>query len=177
MSLSIYEIVVPAMIHGLGVLDDYIGHAERLAESKRMPLSEVFGARLASDMLTFADQIVVVCNKVEAHVAKLAQRDAPIPVKILPTATALKARLAKTIQYLNELTVEDLAGAETHTFELTPPIVRGWFGGTDYITLLVIPDFHFHVATAHDILRHLGAPVGKRDYLGRLSQESGGAYS
>jgi hypothetical protein len=86
-------------------------------------------------------------------------------------------RLAYTTSYLNELTAEDLAGAETHTFELTPPIVRGWFGGADYITLLVIPDFHFHVATAHDILRHLGAPVGKRDYLGRLSQESGGAYS
>jgi hypothetical protein len=55
--------------------------------------------------------------------------------------------------------------------------VRGWFGGVDYITLLVMPDFNFHLATAHDILRHLGAQIGKRDYLGRLSQESGGAYS
>jgi uncharacterized protein len=177
MSLSIYEIVVPAMIHGLGVLDDYVGHAERLAESRRMPVSEVLAARLAPDMLSFGDQIVVVCNKVEAHVAKLAQRSAPAPLKVLPTVAALRVRLAYTTSYLNELTAEDLAGAETHTFELTPPIVRGWFGGADYITLLVIPDFHFHVATAHDILRHLGAPVGKRDYLGRLSQESGGAYS
>jgi hypothetical protein len=90
MSLSIYEIVVPAMIHGLGVLDDYVGHAERLAESRRMPVSEVLAARLAPDMLSFGDQIVVVCNKVEAHVAKLAQRSAPAPLKVLPTVAALR---------------------------------------------------------------------------------------
>jgi hypothetical protein len=78
---------------------------------------------------------------------------------------------------LEGLDLEALAGAENHTFELSPPIVRGWFGGSEYIFLLVMPDFFFHVTTVHDILRHLGAPVGKRDYLGRLSQESGGAYS
>jgi hypothetical protein len=55
--------------------------------------------------------------------------------------------------------------------------VRGWFGGADYITLLVMPDFKLHVATAHDIPRHLGASIGKRNYLGWLLQESGGAYS
>ena len=54
---------------------------------------------------------------------------------------------------------------------------RGWFGGTDYMLELVLPDFFFHVATAHAILRHLGAPIGKRTYLGHLSQESGGAYT
>jgi uncharacterized protein len=177
MSLSVYEIVVPPIVHGLGVLDDYVGHAERLASEKRMPVAEILAARLAPDMLTFADQIVVGCNKVAAHVAKLAQREVPAPVKVLPTSVALKSRLADTARYLGEFTEEELASAHNHTYELTPPIVRGWFGGVDYITLLVMPDFNFHIATAHDILRHLGAQIGKRDYLGRLSQESGGAFS
>jgi hypothetical protein len=55
--------------------------------------------------------------------------------------------------------------------------VRGWFGGDDYIRHLVLPDFFFHISIAHAILRHLGAKVGKRDYLGSLSQQSGGDYS
>src|SRR3981189_902641 len=177
MPFSVYEIVIPPMVHGLGVMDDYIGYAERLAAAKQTPVPEILGARLAPDMLPFAEQIAVVCNKVHAHVAKLEKSEAPAPVKVLPTAAALRARIADTIRYLNGIAEDALAGAETHTYELTPPIVRGWFGGTDYITLLVMPDFNFHVATAHDILRHLGAPIGKRDYLGRLSQESGGAYS
>jgi uncharacterized protein len=177
MPLSIYEIVVPPMIHGLAVMDDYIGHAERLAAAKQVPVADILGARLAPGMLPFAEQVAVVCNKVHAHVAKLAKSEALPPVKVLPTAAALRARVADTTRYLNGITEDALAGAETHTYELTPPIVRGWFGGTDYITLLVMPDFNFHVATAHDILRHLGAQIGKRDYLGRLSQGSGGAYS
>jgi uncharacterized protein len=177
MPLSIYEIVIPPMIHGLGVMDDYVGRAERLAAAKQVSVEEILDARLAPDMLSFEEQIQAVCNKVEAHVAKLTRTERPAIVKVKSTAAALRERVADTIRYLNGISEDSLTGAETHTYELTPPIVRGWFGGADYITLLVMPDFNFHVATAHDILRHLGAPIGKRDYLGRLSQESGGAFS
>ncbi|WP_439407397.1 DUF1993 family protein [Bradyrhizobium sp. DASA03076] len=63
-----------------------------------------------------------------------------------------------------------------HTHELTPPIVRGWFAGEDHTRLLVLPDF-FYISITHTILRHLGAKIGKRDYLGNLTQQSGGDYS
>jgi hypothetical protein len=61
----------------------------------------------------------------------------------------------------------------TNTYELTPSIVRGWFGGVDYVTSLVISDF---ISTSRRLMTSCGiwGPVGKRDYLGRLSQESGG---
>ena len=55
--------------------------------------------------------------------------------------------------------------------------MRGWFGGEDYIRHLVLPDFFFHISIAHAILRHLGEKIGKRDYLGNLTQQSGGDYS
>jgi hypothetical protein len=177
MPLSIYDIVVPPMIHGLGVMDDYIGHAERLSAAKQVSVEEILDARLAPDMLTFEEQILAICNKVEAHVAKLTRTERPAVVKVESTAATLRERVASTVRYLNGISEDALAGAETHTYELTPPIVRGWFGGVDYITLLVMPDFNFHLATAHDILRNQGAQIGKRDYLGRLSQQSGGAYS
>jgi uncharacterized protein len=35
----------------------------------------------------------------------------------------------------------------------------------------MIPNFFFHVTTAHDILRHNGVNIGKRDYLGPLGSE------
>jgi uncharacterized protein len=175
-SLSIFDTVVPGMIHGLNVMDDYLVHAARLAQSTSISIDEVLNARLAPDMLSFAEQISVLCNKADAHIANLARVDAPTPIKVQADAAALRARLAGTMRHLSEFAPDALAGAESHTYQLDPPIVRGWFSGTDYITLLVIPDFYFHVATAHAILRHLGAPIGKRDYLGNLTQESGGAY-
>ena len=50
----------------------------------------------------------------------------------------------------------------------------GAIRGLDYIRHLVLPDFFFHISIAHAILRHLGAKIGKRDYLGNLTQQSGG---
>ena len=34
-----------------------------------------------------------------------------------------------------------------------------------------------HISIAHAILRHLGAKIGRRNYLGNLTQQSGGDYS
>ncbi|MCP1743751.1 hypothetical protein ABIF99_004562 [Bradyrhizobium japonicum] len=109
--------------------------------------------------------------------AKLMQRDAPAPRNALIMYPALKGRLLETRGFLQNLQPGEMDDAQSRTYELTPPIVRGWFGGDDYIRHLVLPDFFFHIAIAHAILRHLGAKIGKRDYLGNLSQQNGGDYS
>jgi hypothetical protein len=57
--------------------------------------------------------------------------------------------LSNTIRILETQTPEYLAGAGTHTHELSPPIVRGWFGGTDYMPELVLPDFLFRISDAY----------------------------
>jgi hypothetical protein len=91
MPLLVYEIIVPPMIHGLGVMDDYIYHAERLAAGeagtcfphrRRPPGAEHGSLRRAN---------AVLCNKVHAHVAKLARPDVSVPVMVVATAAALKA--------------------------------------------------------------------------------------
>ena len=33
-----------------------------------------------------------------------------------------------------------------------------------------IPHFYFHVVTAYDILRHVGVPLGKRDFMSGITQ-------
>src|SRR5262249_58328574 len=88
-----------------------------------------------------------------------------------------RRRLFEPRGFLQNVQPDEIASAQSHTYELTPPIVRGWFGGEDYIRHLVLPDFFFHISIAHAILRHLGATIGKRDYLGNLTQQSGGGYS
>ncbi|ODM77087.1 hypothetical protein A6X20_02770 [Bradyrhizobium elkanii] len=176
-SFSVYDITVPVMVHGLNVMDDYLDHAQALERTQGIEPGRILLERLASDMLTFGEQFSVGCNKVEAHMAKLMQRDAPAPHNTPMMYPALKGRLLETRGFLQNVQTDDIAGARSHTYELTPPIVRGWFGGDDYIRHLVLPDFFFHISIAHAILRHLGAKIGKRDYLGNLTQQSGGDYS
>jgi hypothetical protein len=177
MSFSVYDITVPVMIHGLNVMDDYLDHAQALERARQFEPGKILGERLAPDMLTFGEQVSVNCNKVEVHMAKLMRRDLPAPRDTAMTYPALKGRLLETRDFLQNVQPDEIAGAQSHTYELTPPIVRGWYGGDDYIRHLVLPDFFFHISTAHAILRHLGATIGKRGYLGNLAQQSGGDYS
>jgi len=173
-SFSVYDITVPVMVQGLNVMDDYLDHAQVLERTKGFEPGRILGERLAPDMLTFGEQFSVSCNKVDAHMAKLMQRDPPALRNIPMMYPALKERLLETRGFLQDVQLDEIASAQSHTYDLTPPIVRGWFGGDDYIRHLVLPDFFFHISIAHAILRHLGANIGKRDYLGNLTQQSGG---
>lgn len=173
-SLSVYDITVPVMVHGLKVMDDYLDDAQALERAERFEPGRILRERLAPDMLTFGEQVSVGCSKVEAHMAKLMQRDPSAPRNTPMMYPALKGRLLETRGFLQNVQPDDLAGAQFHTYEMTQPIVRGWYGGDDYIRHLVLPDFFFHISIAHAILRHLGAQIGKRDYLGELPQHSGG---
>ena len=47
------------------------------------------------------------------------------------------------------------AGANTMTLK-----------GQQFLSNFAVPNFYFHAATAHGILRHNGVEIGKRDFLG-----------
>lgn len=38
--------------------------------------------------------------------------------------------------------------------------------GQQFLSAFSLPNFYFHAATAHGILRHNGVEIGKRDFLG-----------
>ena len=177
MPFSVYDITVPVMLHGLNVMDDYLDHAQALERTKGFEPGKILGARLAPDMLTFGEQFSVSCNKVDAHMAKLMGHDPPAPHNTPIMYPALKGRLLETRAFLQNIRPDEISSAQSHTYELTPSIIRGWFGGDDYIRHLVLPDFFFHISIAHAILRELGAKIGKRDFLGNLTLQSGGYSS
>src|SRR5689334_13755079 len=131
-SFSVYDVTVPVMEHGLNVMDDYLDHAQALERTKGFEVGRLLGERLAPDMLTFGEQFSVSCNKVDAHMAKLKRRDPPAPRSTPMMYSTLKERLIETRAVLQNVQPEEIAGAQSHTYELTPPIVRGWFGGDDY---------------------------------------------
>lgn len=177
MALSIYDVTVPVMLHGLAVMHDYLDHAQELERVNSLDPGSVLAARLAPDMMTFGEQFVVNCNKVELHLTKLMDQDHPARRIVAMIYPALRGRLVETRGFLHTVQPDELAIAQTNTYQLTPAAARGWFGRDDYIRHVVLADFFFHIAVAHAILRHLGVPVGKKDYLGHLTPHTGGGYS
>jgi uncharacterized protein len=162
-SFSVYDNKVPVVAHGLNVMNDYLDHAQALERTKGFEPGRILGERLAPDMLTFGEQFSVrtfgeqfsvSCNKVDAHMAKLMQHDPPAPPQHPDDVSGIETR-----GFLRNVQPDKIDGAQSHTYEPTPPILRGWFGGDDYIRYLALPGFFFHISIAHAILRHLEAKV------------------
>ena len=81
----------------------------------------------------------------------------------------LQARIAATVELVNGISQSlKLEGAEDREVELKFPDRTVTFMGRNYVTGFVLPNFHFHVTTAYDLLRHKGLAIGKADYLGEV---------
>ena len=46
------------------------------------------------------------------------------------------------------------------------------FVAENFIMSFSLPNFYFHAATAYDILRNKGVPLGKRDFMGPLRMKA-----
>ena len=65
-------------------------------------------------------------------------------------------------------TVNALEGKDV-IFQLGPNKLP--FTAEGFLMSFSLPNLHFHATTAYDILRMKGAPLGKRDYMGRAADE------
>ncbi|MBI1187224.1 MAG: DUF1993 family protein [Alphaproteobacteria bacterium] len=126
-------------------------------------------AQLAPDMFPLVKQVQIATDHAKGATARLTGRTPPVFEDNETTMEALKARIAKTIAYVNEATPEMYAGAETRTIAF--PLfgeMRFEANGLDYLRDWAFGHFYFHVVTAYDILRHEGAQIGKQDYLAHV---------
>jgi hypothetical protein len=83
------------------------------------------------------------------------------------TVSELQDRIARTIALLHEIKPEEIVGSEAVRVSLPQWNGRS-LSGLEYVTLQLMPNFYFHVATAFDIIRKNGISIGKSDYLGTL---------
>jgi uncharacterized protein len=78
----------------------------------------------------------------------------------------LKARIARTISYLDGFKAAQIDGSEERAIEIKIPDRTIRFKGLDFLCNWALPNYFFHATTAYDILRHNGVEVGKQDFLG-----------
>ncbi len=164
MSLSMYEASVPIFLRGLNRLSAFLDKA--VAEG--LDEAAILEARLYDDMRPFPDQIRMAAFSARGCVARLAGIDWPRTADDEADLDALKATIRLTTDFLQGVRPEQLEGSESRDIVVNTPVAALHFTGAGYLTSFALPNFHFHVTVAYAILRHLGAPLGKRDYLGQL---------
>ncbi|WP_028747263.1 DUF1993 family protein [Rhizobium mesoamericanum] len=169
MPISMYRSTVPVFRRGLETLKTYLDKAEAFAIEKSIDSTDLVAARLSSDMLPFSGQYQRATDTAKLAIARLTASEAPKFEDNETTITELRARVAKTEAYLATIAPAVLEGTETQEITLSPGGNKIAFRGDEYVMTFALPNFFFHLATAHAILRNRGVPIGKMDYLGRLA--------
>jgi hypothetical protein len=164
-SLSVYEASIPGYRRMLSNLSHLLDKAEAYAAESGIDLASLAEARLAADMRPLTAQVQMASDSAKGGAARLAGIEPPSFEDVETTFPELKARIARTIDFLDTIRPEQLEGAETRTIEVKVPQRTLTFTGRDFLLGFSIPNFLFHVTTAYDILRSRGVPLGKPDYL------------
>ena len=165
--MSFYDAVVPAYLQMLGSLTGLLTKAEAHCKAKNIQPEVLLGSRLFPDMLPLSRQIQLASDFAAKGCARLTHSEVPSTPDTETTFDELKQRLAKTIDYVKSFKPAQFDGADAKdvTFPAGPNTSLT-LKGQQFLNAFSFPNFYFHAATAHGILRHNGVEIGKRDFLG-----------
>jgi hypothetical protein len=168
MTLSMYQASVPRFINALNNLSAILDKAQAHVDAKKLDEATLTSFRLFPDMLPMARQILIATDTAKGLAARLAGVEIPVYDDTEKTLGELKARIAKTVAYLQTFRPEQIDGTEDKTIVMKLGPNEVTFKGQQFLLNFATPNVYFHVVTAYNILRHNGIEVGKRDYLGAM---------
>jgi hypothetical protein len=168
MSISMYDFSIPILTRGLTNLSAILDKAAAHAGAKKFDPVVLAQARLFPDMFPLVRQVQVACDTAKGAAARLAGIEVPKHEDTEVTFADLKARIAKTTDFLKTVGAAQLKDAESRNIEIKFPN-GGWkFTGLAYLNDFVLPNFYFHFSMVYALLRKNGIDVGKMDFLGAI---------
>jgi len=166
MTISMYRASVPVFKRTLENLDAILDKAIKYADERKIEHNVLLQGRLAPDMFNLIRQVQIATDQAKGGVARLAGQEPPKFDDIESSFADVKARIAKTIAFLNSFRPEQIDGSEARDITLSVGGQTMKFKGLDYLLSFVTPNIYFHVTTTYAILRHNGLNIGKGDFLG-----------
>ena len=168
MTITMYQASVPAFQRTLKALDLILDKAAAYATERKIDPAVLLNARLYPDMFALTRQVLIATDHAKGAPARLAGGAVPSFADTETTFPELKARIAKTLDFIGTLKPAQIDGSEARDISLKAGPRELNFKGQDYLLFFALPNFYFHVTTAFAILRHNGVPIGKLDFLGAV---------
>ena len=168
MPFGMYQASVPAFVKMLNNLSAILDKAERFAAERKIEPSVLLNWRLAPDMFSLTRQIQIASDLAKGAAARLAGREVPSYADEEKSFADLKARIAKTVKFIESVADKDIDGSEGRDIALSVGGQELRFKGAPYLLDFVWPNFYFHATTAYAILRRCWVDIGKRDFLGAV---------
>lgn len=169
MTFSVHASSVPHFVKMSKNMLAWLDKAEAHAKAKKFDVNNFVGMRLAPDMLPFSRQIQIASDAAKNCVARLAGDEPPKWADDEANFEQLRARIRKTIEFVESIPAHRLEGAEKRDIVMPlGPDRTMRMTGEAFLQGFSIPNFFFHVSMVYALLRQGGVEIGKGDYLGGL---------
>ena len=168
MSISLYEVSIPALSRGLSNMSAILDKAAAHAAAKKYDSVVLAQLRLYPDMHPLVRQVQIACDTAKGAAARLAGVEVPKHEDTETTLDELKQRIAKTVDFLKTVTAAQVDRDAGRAIEIKFPNGAWKFTALSYLADFVLPNFYFHESMVYALLRKSGVEIGKMDFLGPI---------
>jgi uncharacterized protein len=168
MTETLHTLTVPMFDKMLGALLPIFDKAKTYAAEKKFDESVLVNGRLAPDMFALARQVQIAADFAKGCAARLSQTEMPKYDDTETTFDDLKARVEKTLIFVNGIDATKYDGAAERIVSISLGGKTYEMDGLSYVREAVLPNFYFHLSMAYAVLRHHGLAIGKNDFMGRV---------
>ncbi len=169
MAISLYDASVATYLQIIGGMEGVLAKGLAHFEATGVDPQDVVETRIYPDMLPFRYQIQAMVFHSVAAIQGIKAGEVS-PDRHMPEANyaSLQKMLADARAGLQSLKPDDVNAlmGKNVVFKLGDNALP--FTAEGFLLSFSLPNFFFHSTTAYDILRSKGAPLGKRDYVGKL---------
>lgn len=127
-------------------------------------VASLLQSRIAPDMLPFGTQVAFTCNQPRNFALWCLGQPMSNLNPDVASLTEARSHIASTQALLASVNVTDEKLSETQRIDLEQGLYIE-LPGFSYVDDFLMPNFYFHLTTIYDIIRMLGIPVGKRDFM------------
>lgn len=174
MPLSLHAAFVPSALQMLGATRKLVDKAESWCGEQGCEHDALIGARLAEDMLAFDYQVKSVAIHTRGAIEGV-REGVFSPDMSTPPATfdGLRVKLDEAVDAVEAVSEDEMESWIGRPMRFVMGERAMDFTAENFLLSFSQPNFYFHAATAYDILRMKGLPIGKRDFMGMLRIERG----
>lgn len=163
---SMYNASVPVLHRQLDNLEHILKKGEANASERDIDASIFLNARLAPDMHHLIGQVRIAVSLIKNCAHRISGTQPPVFEDNEESFADLYATIERARGELNKCS-EDIINANEHKpFSVKLGPMDREFTALSYLSGFTLPNVHFHITTAYNILRSNGVPLGKMDFFG-----------
>lgn len=165
----LYDLTVPAFQNGLRALSGELSKASTWGADNAIGELQFAVARLAPDMFPLASQVRFTCTQALQPLSRLGGIAIPEFPDDAPDFAGMQDQIAATLAILDAVDRTALGQDADRpvSFDL-PNGMTFDMTAFEYVRDWAAPQFAFHRVAAYAVLRHMGVPLGKADYVGYM---------